>query len=42
MLGLQALGFSHGFERLHYLLEGAWDGEALSHKLKKARLGSRA
>ncbi|KAL4424352.1 hypothetical protein ABPG75_001653 [Micractinium tetrahymenae] len=35
LLGLQALGFSHGFERLHYLLEAAWDGEELSHKFKK-------
>lgn len=35
MLGLQALGFAHGFERLHYALEGAWDGEELSLKFKK-------
>jgi pimeloyl-ACP methyl ester carboxylesterase len=35
LLGLQCLGFSHGFERLHYMLEGAWDGQQLSHKFKK-------
>ncbi|KAI7844714.1 hypothetical protein COHA_001802 [Chlorella ohadii] len=35
LLGLQALGFSHGFERLHYLLESAWDGQQLSQKFKK-------
>lgn len=35
LLGLQALGFSHGFERLHYLVESAWDGDAISHKFKK-------
>lgn len=35
LLGLQSLGFSHGFERLHYLLEAAWDGDELSHKFKK-------
>lgn len=34
-MGLQSLGFSHGFERLHYMLEGAWDGQQLSHKFKK-------
>ena len=39
LLGLQALGFSHGFERLHYLLESAWDGEVLSHKFKKVGVG---
>ncbi|EFN50920.1 hypothetical protein CHLNCDRAFT_141711 [Chlorella variabilis] len=35
LLGLQTLGFSHGFERLHYLLETAFDGDMLSHKFKK-------
>ncbi|KAL4859014.1 Proton/sulfate cotransporter 2 [Chlorella vulgaris] len=35
LLGLQTLGFSHGFERLHYLIECAWDGDSLSHKFKK-------
>ncbi len=39
LLGLQALGFSHGFERLHYLLESAWDGQQLSQKFKKASRG---
>ena len=39
LVGLQSLGFSHGFERLHYLLENAFDGEHLSHKFKKVRLG---
>ena len=36
LVGLQALGFSHGFERLHYLLESAWDGDHISHKFMKA------
>ncbi|PSC70862.1 Proline iminopeptidase [Micractinium conductrix] len=35
LVGLQALGFSHGFERLHYLLESAWDGDHISHKFMK-------
>ncbi|KDD75609.1 hypothetical protein H632_c594p1, partial [Helicosporidium sp. ATCC 50920] len=34
-LGLSALGFSHGFERLHYLLEQAWDGSRLSLRFCK-------
>jgi pimeloyl-ACP methyl ester carboxylesterase len=34
-LGLSALGFSHGFERLHYLLENPFDGDELSFKFKK-------
>jgi pimeloyl-ACP methyl ester carboxylesterase len=35
LLGLSSLGFAHGFERLHYLLEAAFDGDALSHKFLK-------
>jgi len=37
LLGLQNLGFSHGFERLHYLLEGAIDPStgALSQRFMK-------
>lgn len=38
-LGLAGLGFSQGFERLHYLLDIAFDGEQLSHRFKKARGG---
>lgn len=34
-LGLHALGFSAGLERLHYLLEGALEGGQLSYKFKK-------
>ena len=35
LLGLGALGFSHGFERLHYLLEAAFDGGRLSLRFRK-------
>ena len=35
MLGLQGLGSSGGFERLHYLLEAAFDGEDLSMAFMK-------
>ena len=31
------LGSSGGFERLHYLLERAWDGPELSYAFLKAR-----
>jgi hypothetical protein len=35
-LGLSCLGFSGGFERLHYMLEGAFDGpDSLSRKFLK-------
>jgi len=35
-LGLATLGFSGGFERLHYMLATAFDGDKLSFKFKKA------
>ena len=35
MLGLQGLGSSGGFERLHYLLEMAFDGPDLSMAFMK-------
>lgn len=35
LLGLSSLGFSHGLERLHYLVEGAWDGDRLSLRFRK-------
>jgi hypothetical protein len=35
LLGLSALGFSHGLERLHYLLDAAFDGGVLAHKFLK-------
>ena len=38
MLGLQGLGSSGGFERLHYLLESAFDGDDLSMAFKKVSL----
>lgn len=37
-LGLAGLGFSQGFERLHYLLDTAFDGDQLSHRFKKASI----
>jgi pimeloyl-ACP methyl ester carboxylesterase len=40
LLGLSALGFAHGFERLHFLLEAAFDSDEpsapLSHAFLKA------
>lgn len=38
MLGLQGLGSSGGFERLHYLLETAFDGPDLSMSFMKVGL----
>ncbi len=38
MLGLQGLGSSGGFERLHYLLESAFDGPDLSMAFMKVML----
>lgn len=38
MLGLQGLGTSGGFERLHYLLESAFDGPDLSMAFMKVTL----
>lgn len=35
LLGLSALGFSTGFEQLHYMFEGAFDGDDLSLKFLK-------
>lgn len=34
-LGLAGLGFSQGFERLHYLLDAAFEGDQLSYRFKK-------
>ncbi|GAB4821662.1 hypothetical protein N2152v2_008708 [Parachlorella kessleri] len=34
-LGLGGLGFSLGFERLHYMLDTAFDGDQLSHRFMK-------
>ncbi len=33
--GAAGLGSGGGFERLHYLLERAWDGEDLSYSFLK-------
>lgn len=35
LLGLSALGFSTGFEQLHYMFESAFDGDRLSPKFLK-------
>ncbi|KAL6766366.1 hypothetical protein ACKKBG_A35750 [Auxenochlorella protothecoides x Auxenochlorella symbiontica] len=35
LLGLHSMGFSTGFERLHYLFEGSFDGPELSRKFLK-------
>lgn len=37
-MGLAGLGFSLGFERLHYVLENAFDGDELSYRFKKVNL----
>ena len=39
LLGLSALGFSTGFEQLHYMFEGAFDGDDLSLKFLKVLMG---
>lgn len=39
-MGLQGLGSSGGFERLHYLLETAFDGPDLSMAFMKVSLGT--
>ena len=38
-LGLGGLGFSLGFERLHYMLDTAFDGDQLSHRFMKVGMG---